>query len=262
MHHAPEFSRLGLWAALLALLPAAAPAVAQTPAAVVEIRGGLEVAPPYFGSEDMELGPDAALRFNYVRLPGGLEFGAVDRLGRPAGFGLQGSFRYIGERDTSGDAALGGLDPVDASLELGVGLGYQADDWRAFGAVRYGVLGHNAWVGEAGADALFHPSDELIINLGPRANFGSERFMQTYFGVSQEEAAGSPIDDFSPSAGLYSVGLELGARYAFSPRWGLEGAATYDRLVEDAADSPVAQVGSRDQFGVRFGVTRTIRLGF
>jgi MipA family protein len=38
--------------------------------------------------------------------------------------------------------------------------------------------------------------------------------------------------------------------------------ASYDRLVDDAGESPVTQAGSRDQFGIRFGVTRTIRLGF
>jgi MipA family protein len=205
--------------AAAALVASASGAATQTaPTAIIQLRGGVELAPPYFGSDDLEFGPDAALRFNYVRLPGGLQFGRVDPLGRPAGLGIRGSFRFVGERDTGDDPALRALDTVDASLELGLGLGYEADTWRAYGAVRYGVLGHNAWVGEAGADALFHPSEELIINLGPRAHFGSDRFMQTYFGVGADAAANSPLEEFAPSSGLYAVGMEVGARYAFAPR--------------------------------------------
>ncbi len=247
----------------LALVSAGPVAAQDTPRAVIEVLGGVSVSPSYFGSDEYEAGPSARPRFDYVRLPGGLEFGSVQAPTEQIGFGLRTSARYIGSRRPDDDPSLAGTDRVDRSLELGFGLGYTADDWRAFGVMRYGVVGHNAWVGEAGADALFSPSDSLLINLGPRANWGSTRFMDTYFGIGPEDAAAAPqLDEFSPSSGLYAVGVELGARYAFSPRWGVEGAATYDRLIEDAADSPVTQAGSRDQFGLRLGITRTIRLGF
>jgi MipA family protein len=249
--------------AALAALPAG-PGLAQTgPAAEIEVRGGVSISPSYLGSDNYVAGPDARLRFDYVRLPGGLEFGSIDSPRGPTGFGLRTSARYIGSRNPGDDASLAGTDRVDSALEFGLGLGYTSDDWRAFGVMRYGVVGHNAWVGEAGADALFSPTDSIFVNFGPRANWGATSFMDTYFGVSAEEAAASSVlNEFSPSSGLYSVGMELGARYEFSPRWGVEGAATYDRLVDDAADSPVTQAGSRDQFGVRVGITRTIRLGF
>lgn len=250
-------------AVILAAAPGAASAAETRPGAVFELRGGLAARPTYPGADEIEIGPDAGLRFNYVRLPGGLAFGTVDELGIPRGFGATTSLRYIGSRKPGDDPSLAGTERIDPSLELGFGLGYQSQDWRAFGVLRYGVIGHNALVGEAGADALFRPREDVVINLGPRANWGSDRFMQTYFGVTAEEAENAPqLEAFAPSSGLYSVGVELGARYQFSERWGLEGAATYDRLVDDAADSPITQAGSRDQFGVRFGITRSIRLGF
>lgn len=255
-------SRRALAVVLLACAAGGAASAQTGPAAEIELQGGVSVSPRYFGSEDYDVGPSGGLRFNYLRLPGGLSFGSPDPTGEPDGFGLRGSFRYIGSRRPSDDDSLDGTDFVDRSLELGLGLGYEAEDWRAFGAVRYGAVGHNAWVGEAGADALFRPRDDLTINLGPRAQWGSGGFMDTYFGVTEEEAAASPLDEYDPSSGLYSVGMELGARYAFSDRWGLEGAASYERLVDDAGDSPIVDAGSRDQFGIRVGITRTIRLGF
>lgn len=238
-------------------------AFAQTgPAAEIDLLGGVSVSPRYFGSDAYDVGPAAAVRFSYLRLPGLLTFGSPDDVGEPEGLNLQGSFRYVGSRRPSDDDALAGTNTIDRSLELGLGLGYEAEDWRAFGAVRFGVLGHEALVGEAGADALFRPREDVLINLGPRAQWGSGEFMDTYFGISEEEAAASAFDEYDPSSGLYSVGMEVGARYAFSERWGLEGSASYDRLVGDAGDSPITEEGSRDQFGIRLGLTRTIRLGF
>lgn len=249
-------------AACLVLLAGTGGALAQGgPTGELALGAGFSISPSYLGSDEYEVGPDVQMRFSNVRLPGLLSFGSPSE--NAAGLGLRGGLRYIGSRRPSDDDSLKGTNTIDRSVELGIGLGYEAEDWRAFGEVRYGVLGHNAWVGEAGADALFRPSDDLMINLGPRAHFGSDRFMDTYFGVSGEEAAAAPeLDEFSPSGGLYAVGVELGARYAFSDSWGLEGAASYDRLVEDAGDSPITDAGSRDQFGIRFGITRTIRLGF
>ena len=43
------------------------------------------------------------------------------------------------------------------SVEAGLGLGYEQRNWRAFADVRYGFVGHNAWVGELGADAIAYP---------------------------------------------------------------------------------------------------------
>jgi MipA family protein len=259
----PFGSARRLVASALLACAAASGAAAQTgPAAELELQGGVSFSPRYFGSEEYDLAPAGGLRFRYLRLPGGVSFGNPGQVTEPGGFGLRGSFRYIGTRRPSDDDSLEGTDPVDRSLELGLGLGYEAEDWRAFGAVRYGVLGHESLVGEVGADALFRPRDDLTINFGPRAHWGSGDFMDTYFGVSQEEAAESELEAYDPSSGLYSVGMELGATYAFSNRWGLEGAASYERLVDDAGDSPITEAGSRDQFGFRLGLTRTIRLGF
>ena len=36
----------------------------------------------------------------------------------------------------------------------------------------------------------------------------------------------------------------LGARYLFNERWGVEGSASWDRLLNDAADSPITEQGS------------------
>jgi outer membrane protein len=51
-------------------------------------------------------------------------------------------------------------------------------------------------------------------------------------------------------------------RYLLNERWGVEGAAEYERLLNDAADSPITEQGSADQYTVRVGITRRISLDF
>lgn len=232
------------------------------PAARITAGLGASYSPEYFGSDEYSLGPSGVFRFDYVRLPGGMEFGSTGAVGYLQGFGPRGSFRYIGERDADGD--LRGLDNVDRSFEMGLGIGYDADYWRAFADMRYGVVGHHSWVGEFGADAILRPNEAWVVNFGPRANWGSSRFMSTYFGVSQAEAnrPRTRFDSYDASSGFYSAGVELGARYSFSPHWGVEGTASYERLIGDAADSPIVEAGTRNQYGLQVLITRSLSLGF
>jgi MipA family protein len=235
------------------------------PTAAARISGGvgLGYGPDYFGSDDGSFGFAGTFRFDYLRLPGGLEFGSVGAPGLVSGFGPRGSVRYVGSRKASDNSELRGLDDIDGTLEVGLGVGYDAEFARAFADARYGFFGHESWAGEFGADALLYPNENVIVNIGPRAAWGDGGFMDTYFGVSSDEAAPNSIfDAYDPSSGFYSVGVEIGARYQFSPAWGIEGRLNYDYLIDDAADSPIVDFGSRNQFGGRVLITRSISLGF
>ena len=232
---------------------------ASAPDMVVTLRAGVQVSPSFFGSDEYELGPDLAARLDYVRFPGGFEYGSSRTVGFRTGWGIQGSFRYIGERK---DDDIEGLDKVDWTAEAGLGLGYEQRSWRAFADVRYGVIGHNTWVGQVGADAIAYPIEGLTLTAGPRLQFGTDNFAQTYFGISAEESMASGLDPYDASGGLLATGIEIGARYLINERWGVEGALTYERLVNDAADSPITRQGSADQYGARIGITRRISLDF
>ncbi len=195
--------------------------------------------------------------------PGGFEFGSSGAVGFCAGFGPRGSARYIGERDASDYAELDGLDNVDAALELGLGLGYEATYWRAFADMRYGVIGHHSWVGEVGADAILRPNDAWVVNFGPRASWGAGGFMDTYFGVDPSEARRSGLSDFDAFGRASTASGSSSARATPSRRaGGVEGQASYERLVNDAANSPITEAGSANQFGLQVLLTRSLSLGF
>lgn len=246
----------------LEVAPAELSVTEQSPPVRFTVGAGVGMAPEYPGSSDYAASFAGTLRFDYIRFPNGMEFGSSNAVGFVSGFGPRGSARYIGSRDPDDNRELRGLDKVDATLELGLGMGYEAEYWRAFADVRYGFIGSHAWVGDLGADAILRPNDRLTVNFGPRADWGSNRFVNTYFGVSGSESVASGLDEHGTSAGFYSVGVELGARYEIAPLWGVEGKVNYDRLVGDAADSPITEMGSANQFAAQVILTRSISLGF
>jgi outer membrane protein len=66
---------------------------------------------------------------------------------------------------------------------------------------------------------------------------------------------------YRPGGGIHAVALASGLSYQFNPRFGMFGFARYERLVGDAAKSPIVrQFGSRDQFSAGLGLSYTFIL--
>jgi outer membrane scaffolding protein for murein synthesis (MipA/OmpV family) len=233
-----------------AVAPVAAPKLAFT------IRAGVSGAPAYFGAKDLEAGPDFSFSLNYLGLPGGRSLGNADPKAVSYGFAPRGSFRYIAKRSSDDHAELAGLEDVKASAEIGLGLGYTQRNFEAYADVRYGAIGHHAWVGELGANVVMHPSEELTLRMGPRAFFGSSRYANTYFGVTAAESAASGLAAYDAKGGLVSAGVELGATYALNDTWGVDGAVRWDKYMGDAKDSPIVQQGKDNNVSLRIGMTR------
>lgn len=262
---------LALSVGLFAFLPAGAARAQQgfgvspeprpTNLASFTLRGGAQLRPQFPGSDEYEVVPDLGFSFGSLEI-GRFGIGDPDLGIVSTGLGLRGSFRYVGERDSSEFEELRGLDDVDDALELGVGLAYRQGAYQVFGDLRYGVTGHDSFVGEIGADVFVRPTDRLTLNAGPRVFFAEDSYAQDYFGITAAEAARSDLAAFDAEGGALSAGLEIGAQYRLNDSWGIEGAVTYDRLLGDAEDSPITEAGSADQYGVRVGLTRRITFGF
>lgn len=232
-------------------------AVPSSPDLIFTLRGGGQLEPEFFGSDEYDIGPNLGFNLNFLRLPGGRSFGSPDPLFEPEGFRLRGSFRFIDERDE-----LDGFDDVDTSVELGLGLAYDTQFFGAYADVRYGVIGHDSFVGELGANVKMRPTDRLTLTLGPRVFLGDDDYADTYFGVSATDSALSGLGEFDADGGVLSAGVELGAKYRINNNWGIEGSVRYDRLTGDAEDSSITEAGDEDQFTVKFGLTRRITLDF
>ncbi len=241
---------------------AAAPAAAQDAGGIgVTLGPGARIAPDYFGASGMGLAPTGAFSVQRLVLPNGFGIGSESALPTDPGFGPRGAFRFVSSRKASDNPELGGLDDIDAAVELGLGLFRITEGSRVYGELRRGFGGHHGWVAELGADAIVRPTDRLVLTAGPRAHWGDGTFLGAYYGVTPAEAGRSQFATYNPDGGLVSLGVELNARYDFQNGWGLHGTLGWRRLQGDAARSPITQAGDADQFGARLIVTRSFSLG-
>lgn len=246
-------------AAALALAPIAASAQsADGPGLAFTLGVGVEAVPDYFGSDERTVGPGFSFDLGYVGL-GSFSFGSRDFDAVPEGFGFRGSFRYIPERsgeDFEGPDRLG--EEVDAAFEIGGGVRYAQPWWEAFAVARRGFGGHEGFVADLSMDLIARPTDRLSLRAGPRLFYGDDEFAETYFSTAADTGNADPF--FGASGGLLSSGLEVGAEYRLTDRWGLAANVRYDRLRNDAADSPITR--EDEQVSASLLVTRRFDIRF
>lgn len=239
--------------ALLIALPAAAQEGYRYGVSA-DIGLGVSSEPKFEGSNANSAAPWLLWKNTELTWPGH-QAGAVS-----GGLVIIPSFGYVGERDGDTDDRLKGLDEVDASLELGGRIAYAVGPVTAYAALRKGVTGHEGLIGEAGADYRTIVNDRLILWSGANVTYADDDYMSSYFGVSPAESAASGLAAFDASGGIKSAGVRVQARYSLTEKTALLGEIQYDRLVNDAADSPVTL--DKDQFAVRFGIVRRFNFGF
>lgn len=99
-----------------------------------------------------------------------------------------------------------------------------------------------------------------IVARGPRASFATSEYMRTYFGVTPAESTRSGLGAYSPGGGIKGAGLEVSGRYELTEQWALVGLAYYERLIGDAAASPIVKAGNENQVTAKLGLSYKFRL--
>ena len=245
--------------ALLVLMLLAAPAGAQTfgnngYVLSGDLGLGVKYGPEYMGSDDQDASVWIILR------NGSLTRQKADGRETTDGLSIVPSFNLIGSRDANDHDALRGMDDISRAGEIGFQVAYDQGPARGYIALRKGFGGHKGLVGEFGARYQYAATDRLTITPRAEAQFGSDDFTETYFGVTADESITSGYDAYAPGGGIYSAAIGVEARYAVTDTMAVLGEFRYTRLLGDAADSPIVQ--DKDQPSVRLGVVRRFSFGF
>jgi len=256
--------RAGLVLSLaLLVFPAQALAQEREPRRV-RIAIGPELSPSFPGASGVSFGP--FLEGDIARGDAPFEFEAPDEsFGLPVlnlgGIEMGPAMGF--QRKRKEDAAGPGLPEVDLTVELGGFVqAFITPNVRLRADIRHGVNGHEALVGEASADWVARDGDRWLISLGPRVAFGGARYHRTYFGVSPDDAEASGLPVFTVGSGVQSVGGTAGFIRQLDRRWSLHGYARYDRLLGDAAKSPIVREhGARNQFSGGLALSYTFGRG-
>ena len=167
-----------------------------------------------------------------------------------AGLGL----RLDSGRRESESEELRGLGDVRGTLRLRLSLTYRLDDgWRLRSVNTTDALGRGGGTqGELqlGRDIALSPvlGVQGTLSLG----WADRRHLQSYFGVTPEQALRSGYPVTTMSAGLRDVTVSAGWRRALGPQWALFGGAGLTRLIDEAASSPL--VRQRQSWSVNTGL--------
>jgi outer membrane protein len=212
---------------------------------------GPQLVPSYPGSDNVSLRP----LIDIARAPAGepFEFEAPDEsfgfpLVRTGGFSFGPSLGIEGKRDAEDIGAQ--LPETGFSFEVGAFAQQElGTNFRLRAEARQGVSGHEGFLSILSADYFARDGLRQEFSIGPRLTITDNRYQDAYFSVLPEDSAVAGLPAYDAAGGLQAVGAAAGYIRQFTPRWGIYSFVKYDRLVGDAADSPiVTALGSRDQF--------------
>lgn len=238
---------------LIALAAVAVPASAQESSENGEKRTriilGPQISPKWPGADKFGVGP-------YIDVSrtreSEFEYEASDEsFGQPlvhsGNFAFGPAFGFIGKRKASDIGA--DLPKVGFTVEAGgFAQAYLTPALRVRAEGRKGLSGHKGWVGEISADYIARQGDDWLFSIGPRVTLGDAKYHRAYFGVTPAAATTSGLTPYDPGGGVQSVGVTAGYNRMLGKNWGIALYGRYDRLVGDAADSPITrELGSRSQ---------------
>lgn len=221
---------------------------------------GVQLVPSFPGSGEASVRP----LFDLARTRGDrpYEFEAPDEsfgfpVLRAGKFAFGPAIGFEGERDAADVGA--NLPDVDFTFEVGGFVQYSLSDaLRARIEVRKGLGGHDGLIGTLGFDFIQRDGNDWLISVGPRLTLADDNYNAAYFSVASQDAAASGLPAYTAEGGAQAVGMVIGYTRQLSSRWGIYSYAKYDRLIGDAAESPIVrQLGSRDQFSGGLAVTYT-----
>jgi len=229
----------------------------------VRIGLGAKIEPDYIGADGTHIAP--MFKVNVARGTNQFKFSAPDdgpsiAVVSSNGFSFGPTLNLESKRKESDVGAPVGR--VKATIEAGAFAQYEADDsWRIRGDLRKGLNGHDGLVGSVGADKIWRDGDKYVFSIGPRVLWGDSKYERAYFEVTPAAALATGLPVYRPSSGVHAVALASGLNYQFNDRFGMFGFGRYERLVGDAAKSPIVrEFGSRNQFSAGIGLNYTFNV--
>lgn len=238
--------------ALLALL--ATPTLAAEPpqSTTLTLGGGVGVTPRYSGSDENRVSTALVLDYSmrngfFASSTRGLGYGnSLGNVDYSAALSYRtGRKDHNVDSDTMSDGSdhLRGMGNVKGSALGVVGLGYKLTNWLSAqlqAEVPFSQRDNGAALHFGIVSPLYH-SPKNSVTLGLTSSWGTNDYMQTYYGVSASQSAASGFMQYTAGSGIYAWSLNLDWTHNFTERWSVVADAGYTQLAGDARNSPIVQ---------------------
>jgi len=238
--------------ALLALLSTSTLAAEPPQGTSLTVGGGVDVAPRYSGSDENRVSTALVLDYSmrngfFASSTRGLGYG--NTLGN---FDYSAALSYrTGRKDhnvdsdamSDGSDHLRGMGNVKGSALGVVGLGYKLTNWLSAqlqAEVPLSERDNGAALHFGLVSPLYH-SPKNSVTMALTSSWGTNDYMQTYYGVSTAQSAASGFKQYDAGSGIYAYSLNLDWTHNFTERWSVVADAGYTQLAGDARNSPIVQ---------------------
>ena len=227
---------------------------------------GVGIYPDYPGSNNYSVGAAPFGRYQFGKTDRYLELIATELyanvLNHPfLRLGPAGNYRF--GRDDVDDPVVDKMQKIDDTIELGVVGGVEFIDktnprkrFIALAEFLHDVAGgYDGYVVSVYARFWYPLIKAVDLTLAAATTYGSGSYMSTYFGVSPSDSQRSGLPVYDAGSGIRGFRITPGVVIHFSYNWHLGVGLLYQRLVSNAADSPVvADRGSANQFITGLGL--------
>jgi outer membrane protein len=158
------------------------------------------------------------------------------------------TLRYRWARKEKDSDLLRGLGDLKDGVEAGGIIRWQPGPAGLSLKVFQGLGRVDGLTAELGADYGTALTEDLSGSVGLSAVFADRKYNQRYFGITQAQAGKSDYPVYDPGAGLKNVAATASLGYDLTEYLELGLWTQYKRLTGPAADSPLVERGSADQF--------------
>ena len=165
--------------------------------------------------------------------------------------------QYRLERDDVDNNKVDKLKGTDAATELGLFVGFKSGPWSTSLSYATDVSSEHdgyLWYINGGYDIKVN--DKFKMTLGAHLTWADDDYMDDYFGVSGSESVNTGLSKYTASSGFKDAGIGLTGHYMFNKKWGLLGNIGFNRMLNDAEDSPIVDdVGDENSYEMVLAVT-------
>ncbi len=227
---------------------------------------GILAIPEYQGSRNNQIVPLLFARVNYKKYylqSQGLGFRVNISNYNKLEYGPTFNYR-IAREDNAKNDQIAKLRPVDNVFEGGFFVRsvfrtiFDEKDSLAFDFnLRRDINSvYNGFTANFGFNYNYVFSRSLRAGFGLDTNYADGNFNDTYFSIDNNNSKRSGLQEFDAKSGINSYGASFNISYALNRKWGITSIVRASRLVNDAKNSPIVKLGSKNVFLYGVGFSR------
>ncbi|MEO0543116.1 MAG: MipA/OmpV family protein [Pseudomonadota bacterium] len=175
---------------------------------------------------------------------------------RRGGFDVGPIVGYSFGRDEDLSGKLDGLGDVDGGVVLGAFTSYTAGDFFVESGISSQVTGADdaGYLANAAVGYTAQLAPRLSMTARTGLEYASDSYMDRYFTITDTQSNNSAENygAFNASGGIKNVGIDLSMEFEATDRITLRANGGYNRLLGDAANSPISESDNQISGGLGF----------